>query len=518
MSMRHAVGMCCLAGLLAVGGYAAPASDMADAAMNKDKAAVRSLLKQKADVNAPQPDGTTALIWAVRSEDTEMVDMLLTAGANVKLANHDGATAMYQASVNGSATMIERLLKAGAEVNGTFLTTGETALMEASRTGKIEAVKALLDHGAQVNAKETLRQTTPLMWAASQDHPEVVRLLISKGADLNVQSLKEKVTAQFGQLSKVADHLEKGGLTALTLAAREGGTASVKALIEAGADANQTTGDGSTALLVAVQNGHYDIGKYLIEHGGRVSTPNQKGWSPLYMAIKNRNIETGTMPNAPNMDQTLDFIKLLLDHDAEVNGRLAFETEMRNSNHVIWLKEEGATPFFRASYCGDLEVMKLLLAHGADPNIATKDHTTPLMTVAGVGFTPGVVNHRSPEDDLAALKLLLDTGADVNAANDQGLTALMGAAHKGADDQIVFLVDHGAKLDAHDKGKYCGNGGKDCVGGVIALNYAEGVQTTSQSTAYKPETVALLEKLMTERGIPIPKENRTLGGIAAKIK
>ena len=507
-----------MAGLLIGVSYGAPASPVADAAMNKDKATVRSLLKQKADVNAPQPDGTTALIWAVRSDDAELVTALLAAGADVKAANRDGATAMYQASVNGSASMLERLIKGGADVNGTFLSTGETALMEAARTGRMDAVKTLLDHGATVNAKESLRQTTALMWAASQDHPEVIRLLIAKGADLNVQSLKEKVTAQYGQLSKVADHLEKGGLTALTLAAREGGFASVKALIDAGADPNQSTGDGSSALLVAVQNGHYDIGRYLIEHGGKVSTPNQKGWSPLYMAIKNRNIETGTMPNAPNTEQTLDFIKLLLDQGADVNGRLLFETEMRNSNHVIWLKEEGATPFFRAAYCGDIEVMKMLLAHGADPTIATQDHTTPLMTIAGVGFTPGVVNHRSPEDDMAALELVVNLGANVNAANDQGLTALMGAAHKGANDQIQFLVNHGAKLDAHDKGKYCGNGGKDCAGGVIALNYAEGVQTTSQSTAFKPETVALLEKLMTERGIPIPKENRTLGGIAAKAK
>jgi hypothetical protein len=130
------------------------------------------------------------------------------------------------------------------------------------------------------------------------------------------------------------------------------------------------------------------------------------------------------------------------------------------------------------------------------------------MGLAGVGFTLSLVHHRSHQEDLEALKLLLDLGVDMNAANDQGLTALMGAAQRGANDEIVALVERGAKLDVRDKGTYCGDSGKACTGkGVLALNYAIGVPVTVQMPVYKADTVALIEKLMTERGIPIPKEN-----------
>jgi ankyrin repeat protein len=519
MSISGVIGAMCLAGLLPTIGFSGAPSQLADAAMNKDRVAVRSLVKQKADVNAPQPDGTTALMWAVRENDIESVDLLLAAGADVKAANHDGATAFYQASVNGNPAIIERLLKAGADVNGAILSTGETALMEAARNARVEAEKKPLAHGAQVNAKESLRETTALMWAVTQDHPEVVKVLIEHGAEINGQSKHEKVKpyGTFGpgmQVAKLGE-IETGGLTPLVFAAREGAMASAKVLIDAKADIDKTTADGSSALLVAIQNGHYDAARFLIESGAKVSTPNLKGWSPLYMAIKNRNIETGNMPSPPNQDQALDFIKLLLDRGAQVNQRLIFETETHSASHVIWLKEEGATPFFRAAYAGDVEVMKLLLAHGADPAVTTNDHTTPLMAAAGVGFILSVVHHRAPEEDMAAVKLLLDLGADVNAVNDQGVTALMGAAHKGSNEQVQLLVDHGAKLDARDKGKYCGDGGKACPEGLIALHYAKGVYVTGQSAEEKSETVTYIEKLMLERGIPRPKDNRESGGVAA---
>jgi ankyrin repeat protein len=502
------IGMFCMAVALPTVGLGGAPSQLADAAQNKDKAAVRSLLKQKADVNAPQADGTTALMWAARTDDLEMADLLLAAGANVKASNSVGATALYQASANGNAAMIGRLLKAGADVNGTFLTTGETALMEASRSGSVEGVKLLLDRGARLNAKDSLRETTAVMWAAAQDHPDVIKLLADSGADVNARSKTEKdkpssASAPGAALAPVAKSLLRGGVTALVLAAREGALASVKSLLQAKADIDETTADGSSALLVAVQNGHYDIGTFLIESGASVSLSNQKGWSPLYMAIKNRNIETGELPSPPNKAQTLDLIKLLLDRGAEVNSRLAYETETNSGNHPIWLREQGATPFLRASYAGDIEVMKLLLAKGADPNIATVDGTTPLMAVAGVGFQLSFVHRRSQEEDMEALKLLLELAVDVNAATDQGLTALMGAAHMGANDMIQVLVDHGARLDAQTKGTGYGCGRK-CAA-ATPLMYAEGLQTTSQAGIYLPETVALLRKLMTERGIPVPQ-------------
>jgi hypothetical protein len=202
----------------------------------------------------------------------------------------------------------------------------------------------------------------------------------------------------------------------------------------------------------------------------------------------------------------MDFIKLVLDLGADVNTRLSYETEVRVASHVFWLKEEGATPFFRAAFGGDVEVMKLLLAHGADPNIPTKDHTTPLMALAGVGYTLAIDHHRSAREDMEALRLLLELGADVNASNDQGMTPLMGAAHRGANQEIRVLVEHGARLDARDKGTYCGDARRTCSGpGMLALNYAIGVAVTVQNPVNKPETVALLKTLMAERGIPVPE-------------
>jgi ankyrin repeat protein len=509
MNVRSTAVLLGLPAVLSVAAFGATPSPVADAAMNQDRNAVSSLLRQKADVNAPQADGTTALTWAAQANDLETVDLLLAAGANVKAANRDGATPLYVASQNGNAAIIEHLIKAGAEVNGTFLSTGETALMEAARTGSVEAMRVLVAHGADVNAKETLRGTTPLMWATTEGHVGAIRFLLAHGAEVNVQSKKEKAKpyGTAGPGARLPKDMDSGGLTPLVFAVREGSAECVKILVEAKADVNMTSGDGSSPLLVAVLNGRYDLARYLIDNGASVSLANQKGWTPLYLAVKHRTIETGTMPVPPNADQAFDFIKLILDKGAEVNTRLAYETEVHSANHVFWLKEEGASPFFRAAYGGDVEVLKLLLQHGADPHISTKDHTTPLMGLAGVGFTLSLVHHRSHKEDMESLNLLLGLGGDINATNDQGLTALMGAAQRGANEEIQVLVAHDAKLDMRDKGMYCGDGAKCTGSGVLALNYAIGVPVTVQMPVYKADTVALLKKLMTEQGIPVPQDN-----------
>jgi len=504
----------CLAVLgLSVAALAAAPSDVADAAMNKNKDAVRSLLLKKMDVNAAQTDGTTALHWAVRHDDMDAVDLLVRAGANVNAANHDGATPMYLACINGNAAMVEKLLQAGVDPNATFLMHQETPLMEAARTGNLEAVKVLVDHGAQVNAKETLRQTTAIMWAAEQDHADVVRFLASHGADVNAQSVVNEPKKRYGVNYKGTE-ARTGGLTAVVLAAREGSLASLAALVEAKGDVNKRTGDGSTAMLVAIQNGHYDVARYLLEHGADPNLANQKGWNPLYLAVKHRNIETGTIP-VPNINQALDFIKLLLDHDANPNLRLKANTEIRNGQRATWLAEAGATPFLRAALCGDIEVMRMLLAHGADPGIATDDHTTPLMAAAGVGYSDGFIHDRSVEGTVEAMKLILDLGADVNAANDQGLTALHGAAHKAALEEIQLLVDRGGNLASKDKGSKAY--GADTPG-LLPLDWAQGVVVGVQSAIYHADAVELISKLMTEKGIPIPQVTRTIGGNAVAKK
>src|SRR5262245_11923960 len=173
--------------LLSRGSFTAGPSDVADAAMRSDKARVRALLTQHADVNAAQADGATALQWAVYHNDKELTDLLVGAGANVKAANREGATPLWLASVNGNAGIITALLDAGADANE-HLPLGRTPLMIASRTGNVDAMRVLLDHGADVNAKETLRGTTALMWAADETHPAAVQLLIERGADIKARS------------------------------------------------------------------------------------------------------------------------------------------------------------------------------------------------------------------------------------------------------------------------------------------------------------------------------------------
>ena len=540
----------------------APASPVADAAMRGDRTAVESLLKQKADVNAPQADGATAIQWAAYRNDLELADALIKAGANVKTANHDGATPLSLAAENGSAAMIERLLEGGADPNERR-PNGETALMMASRNGNVAAIKVLLDHQAAVNAKEELRGTTALMWAAEQSHPDAVKVLIEHGADkgaasnpdtrnsrLNIapsvqqraqsaqgagglgrQRAARSARAGAGAPGAAAGEVDfeafeaffrgpqvkdGGGLTPLAYAAREGCFDCARILVEAGADVNQPTLYGWSPLLVATQNRHYKLGAYLLDHGANPNLANKGGWTPLYLATDNRNIESGDYPvRKPDMDH-LDYIKLLLDKGANVNARICGAastdkeckgdtTETRTNFTMQWLYEDGATPFLRAAQSGDTALMKLLLARGADPKIATAHNDTALAVAAGIGWVEGVTFEWSPEQSVEAVKMCLDLGIDPNAADDQGRTALHGAAHKGRTEVIQMLVDRGANLEAHDLGS------RDTVNGAmkgltwIPLDWARGlVRVGVQSAIAHPEAEKLLVKLMTDKGLPIP--------------
>jgi uncharacterized protein len=526
-------------------------SPVADAAMNGDRAAVQTLLQSKADVNAPQADGATALQWAAYRDDLELADVLIAAGANPKIANRDGATALQLASLHGSSAMIEKLLSAGADPNERGVH-NETPLMFVARNGNLPALELLLKHGAEINAKESLRSTTALMWAVEQGHTDAVKLLIQHGADVGVASgfdskggtaylaptvkgranqeksfRKLRLDSKTGELSAkdaealaaafgVPNNTKGGGLTALVLAAREGHLDCVKLLIEAHANVNQTTHYGWTPLLTAVQNKHYLLAAYLLDHGADPNIANNGGWTPLYIAVDNRNIEGGDYPvRQPDMDH-LEIIRLLLSHGANVNARICGvesakgtckgdSTETRTIFTMQWLYEDGATPFLRAAQSGDVPVMKLLLEHGANPKIATANGDTALMVAAGIGWVEGVTYEWGEAENLEAVKMCLDLGIDPTIADGDGRTALHGAAHKGRNDVVRLLVERGAKLDAKD------NGSRDTFTGALQghqwepIDYSRGlVRVGVQSAIAHPETEALLKKLMEDKGIPVP--------------
>lgn len=560
MRVRYVFSAVTMGLLISAVASGAVTSPVADAAMKGDSTALAALLRRRADVNAPQPDGATAIQWAAYRNDVEMADLLIKAGADVKVANHDGATPLSLAAENGSAAMIERLIEAGADPNEKR-PNGETPLMMASRNGNVAAIKVLLDHKADVNAKENLRGTTALMWAAEQSHAEAIKVLLEHGADkaaatdpdtrnsrLNIApSVQQRAQSAQGAggLNRAraaraaragaragaasADDAfdfeaffrgpqvkDGGGLTPLAYAAREGCFDCAKALVEAGADVNQPTLYGWSPLLVATQNRHYKLAAYLLDHGANPDLANKGGWTPLYLATDNRNIESGDYPvRKPDMDH-LEYIKLLLDKGANVNARICGAqstdkeckgdtTETRTNFTMQWLYEDGATPFLRAAQSGDTALMKLLLAKGADPKIATAHNDTALAVAAGIGWVEGVTYEWSPEQSVEAVKMCLDLGIDPNAADDQGRTALHGAAHKGRTEVIQLLVDRGANMEAHDMGS------RDTVNGAmkgltwIPLDWARGlVRVGVQSAIAHPEAEKLLVKLMTEKGLPIP--------------
>ena len=565
--------------------------------MRGDRAAVRKLVEQHADVNAPQADGATALHWAVFRSDKEMVDLLIRAGANAKAANREGSTPLWLASINGDAAIIAALLKAGADANEK-LPLGRTPLMAASRTGNVDAMKVLLDHGAEVNAKETLRGTTRLMWAADEGHArchpasdrarrgyqgpigsgrarqragarKIQRSAESgRGAGRSARSRKGARLARLAALRGDANGIggpgrrwrcprrrvaaraaaagagaagggdqgfdqnddaaaaafgfgrgrpapkDGGALTPLVYAVRSNDLDSVKALLAAGADVNQVTGYGWSPLLVATQNRYYKLGAYLLDHGADVNLANKGGWTPLYLATDNRNIESGDYPVRKGDMDHLDFIKLLLDKGANVNARMKDSTETRTVFTNQWLDENGATAFLRASQSGDIVLMKLLLAHGADPKIETTLHVTALQVAAGIGWVEGITYEWSDDATLEAVKMLLDLGLDPNAQADTGRTALHGAAHKGRPAVVQVLVDHGAKLDVRDYGNTDNRGGKLAIHTWEPVDYADGlVRVGVQSAIPHPETGLLLRKLMTAAGLPAPPVGRTLESI-----
>src|SRR5580692_231501 len=310
--------------LLAASAFGAANTPIADIAMKGDMDAVRSLVKQHpGDVNASQPDGSTALLWAAYWNDEKAVEALLAAGANVNASNREGFTPLSQACTNGNARMVETLLKAGADANS-FQAEGQTVLMTAARAGNADAVKLLLDHGAEVNTKESWRGQTALMWAAAENHPAVVQLLVDHKADLNLVSSVFDFSGMKVKPGDVPMHFPRGGFTALLFAARGGFTECARILLDHGADVKVADPDGTSSLLLAIINGHYDTAALLLDRKADPNAADNMGRAALFAAIDMRDMYGSNRP-APkdtNKIEPMDLIKVLLAAGAEPNAKL----------------------------------------------------------------------------------------------------------------------------------------------------------------------------------------------------
>jgi uncharacterized protein len=528
MSIRRVIGVCYVLTLLvAAQSLAAANSDVADAAMNKNKDAVRSLLQKKADVNAPQVDGTTALMWAVRANDLDTADLLIRAGANVAAANREGITPMRLAATNGTAPMIEKLIKAGANPNASLSKFADTALMLVARTGKADSIKLLLDSGAQINAVETWGGTTSLMWAVSERQVDAVKLLISRGADVNARSYFvpsahgrgfEGATPEPPKPNQAVEELAGGWLTPLMLASREGDMEIARTLIAAKADLNAIAGDGKDALGLAIFNGQYELASFLIDNKVDVNHADAQRFTPLFWAVDRRNMELGTngFPWTVTTDP-LPLIKKLLDAGANPNAIVNNTPRGRNRNaspRIVF-----ATALHRAAFAGDVELAKLLLSYGADPHSVSSDRESMLEAAAGLALIPGYQATRSNAERLELAKLLVEMGEDVNWADAYGITPLMAAANLGNTSLVQYLVDKGADLGAYDLGKRLDGAFMASVEPLMPVDYAIGVGTflPNNSVEYHAETSELMLRLMKEKGIKHTTSECTLRGFTCSI-
>jgi uncharacterized protein len=433
--------------LLCVASFAASPSDLdlIRAARNQNKDAVRALLKQHADVNTPQGDGSTALHWAAHWDDLDMAVLLLRAGAKVNVANELGVTPLYLACTNGSAPMVEKLLAAGANPNMVAVT-GVSPLMEAAQSGNVDVVQALLAHRANMEATENSAGQTALMWAVADRHPEVVRVLVTHGANVQVRSHVTDVLVNISGGEKADDGhgssrmMPVGGSTAMLFAARVGCIECAKALLVGGGNVNDIAPDGNSALVLAAHSGQGAFAAFLLDKDAQPNT-HGAGYTALHAAA---------------LRGDLDLVKALVAHGANPNVQLENGTPLRRDGPDFALPETlvGATPFLLAAKYADVDMMRFLAANGADIKVAAKDGSTPLIEAAGADQRANAFGGAASEDEShsrEAVKFVLGLGCDVNATNQAGNTALHISAAKGYSTVVQLLADAGARLDLKNK-------------------------------------------------------------------
>jgi ankyrin repeat protein len=471
---------------------------LVQAAKSGEGATALALVKQGANVNEPEADGTTALHWAVYHDDVPLIEALLKAGARAAVSNDYGSTPMSEAAIVGNTAVIGRLLSAGAPPDAANAD-GQTPLMLIARTSNVEAAQLLLRSGANVNTVEQWHGQTALMWAAAERQPAMVKLLLQHGARPDVRSLRNNwqrlVTAEpRAQVRPV------GGLTALLYAARQGCIECARALLDAHASIDLPDPEGITPLLMAVESMHFDLAQLLVTRGANVNKWDWWGRTPLYGAVDVNTLPRGGRPDLPSLDQTtgLQLIDLLLTRGANPNAQLKLFPPYRAvgpDRGADTMLTIGTTPLLRAAKAGDAPVIKLLLAHGGNPSLPNLYGMTPLMAAAGLGSNEIDTRGRfkTQEEAIASIDLLAAAGADVNAHDGrQGQTALHGAAFWGWDNVVKDLVAHHADLNAKDS--------RGMTPLDSALGRAGGHGRGGTQVMVHESTASLIRQLMTAAG------------------
>ena len=446
--------------VVAVSTSVASAGPLVDAVKRRDAAEVRALLADKVDVNAREGDGATALHWAVSQEDAPLVTLLLEAGASPGPANDLGVTPLHLAGALGRADLVTRLLAAGAAADPAT-PAGVTPLMEAARVGSVDAVRALLAKGAAATARERERGQTALMWAVARRHADVAAALVAAGADVRARTAARTVTVMLdrgpGREAKTSmkhgAQVQQGGFTALHFAAQVGDAASAALLADHGAPLDEPAADGNTPLVLAAFSGHGEVARLLLARGANANAAGA-GYTALHAAALRADVET---------------TRALLAKGANPDARLTRGSPVRRfaSQWALPRTFAGATPLFVAAAYREAAVARVLVAGGAQPNLAIESGLTPLLVAGGVAFEKEVrptdlarwnlVDSDFPEVPTAetdvhdTLSVLIDAGADVNATDANGTTALHPAASNGWTTVIQRLADAGARLDIENK-------------------------------------------------------------------
>ena len=473
--------------------------ELVELVRNRDIEAVRAALDAGTDVNAKSPDGATALQWAVHSDQELMVELLLEVGADVGITNRYGVSAASLAAENGNSIILTHLLEAGSNPEKT-MPGGETLLMTAARTGTPETVRTLLSYGANPNRRETTRGQTALMWAAANNNAAAIQLLAEHGADID---------AKTDNPSRRADspfaYAPPTGFSPLMFAVRAGHIEATRALLDAGADIDDTVSNGQTALVVAAANANWELAAYLLDRGAD-ATAAEAGWNALHQTVRTRrmNLAFGTPgPFASGTLDSIDLMRKLLKAGVNVNARMT-RNGMRDGQRNRF-NRLGATAFMLAAKVTDVEAMRLLLEAGADPTVPTADGTTPLMVAAGLHiWNPGEDGGSftgQEEEVLEAVRMCLEGGNDINAQNYRGETALHGVGFRGVNIVLDYLVKQGANLAA-----LTGDGWS-------ALAIARGLSYTD---FYKSQlhTAVRLEELMRVAGLDTEgAEHRVPGSV-----